>query len=252
MSIKHAWIPAAAAAVLFVGCDSKPADRVPTTAPTAIKEPYEVLKHLQYVAVRKDLKHLPVIAPVDPDVVYPSSWWFNKHAGEMGISLTDQEITDLGVADLKAMGYLAPGVSHKDLQDGIDKVGAKILPKLPPEMEKLDLNKLDLMPNDKLPNGKPNPDFETVKSKYARAALNAGLYRLLKAVPEGMWPDVNVMEVKPDATNKKIQGVFLGYKGTTIIQLGLIQNKDMNYGVSYVYFKVMPRKLQAMLTADKQ
>lgn len=245
-----AWIPAVAAMAIIVGCDNKPADRVPSTPPTAIKEPHEVLQHLQYIGVRKDMKGLSLIAPVDPEVVYGSAWWFNKHAGEVGASLTDSEIDALGVGDLRSMGYLAPNVSHKDLQENLDKLALKKIDKLPAGQETLDIEKLDVLPNLKFPNGKPNPSAEDLKNKYGRAALNAGVFRLTKVIPADVWPDIVVMEVKKDANNPKIQHVFLGYQGNLVLEVGLYQNTDNNYGISYLYYKVGMKKLQALSPAN--
>jgi hypothetical protein len=247
---KRAWIPAIAAIAIIVGCDNKPTDRVPTSAPTAIKEPHEVLRHLQYVAVRKDFKHLSLIAPVDPEVVYGSAWWFNKHAGDVGSSLTEAEIDALGVGDLRSMGYLAPDISRKDLQENLEKLELKKIPQLPANMQNLDPEKLDQLPNLKFPNGKPNSSAEEIKNKYGRAALNAGLFRLTKVVPADVWPDLAVMEVKKNPNNLKVQNVFLGYQGTTVLEVGLYQNTDGNFGVSYLHYKVGMKKLQALSQAN--
>ena len=54
----------------FISCGG---DAIPTTAPEAAKEPADILYHLQYLAVRKDYKHVALIAPITPDVVYPSA-----------------------------------------------------------------------------------------------------------------------------------------------------------------------------------
>ena len=251
MSTRVAWFSAIAVIAIFIGCDSKPADRVPASAPTAIKEPFEVLKHLQYIGVRKDFKHLVLVAPVDPEVVYGSAWWFNKHAGELGATLTEAEIDALGVGDLRSMGYLAPNVSRKELQENIDKVNSKLLAKLPADEENLDIDKLDVLPNLKFPNGKPNPGAEELKAKYGRLALNAGLYRLTKVIPADVWPDIVVMEVKKNPNNPKIQTVFLGYQGTPVLEVAVYQNTDGNYGISYMYYKVGMKKLQALSTAGK-
>ena len=251
MFLKHAWLPAIAAVSLVIGCDHKPVDRIPTTAPTAIKEPQEVLKHLQYVAIRKDFKDLSVLTPVEPSVIYGSAWWFTKHAGEAGISLTQKEIDDLGIRDLQSMGYLQPDVSRKEYQDAMDKLSAKQIPTLPDAMQGANPDCLDLLPMEKLPTGKPNPLYDGVKP-HARVALAAGIYRITKGIPAEMWPDMTVMEVKKDPGNAKVQGVYLGYKGTQVLQVGLYQNPDNTYGISYFLFKVSPKKLQSAVKKAQQ
>jgi len=251
MSTRLAWFSAIAAVAILVGCDNKPAERISSSAPTAIKEPHEVLKHLQYIGVYKDFKHLMLVAPVDPEIVYGSAWWFHKHAGELGVTLTEAEIEALGVTDLRSMGYLAPGISHKELQENLDKVALKQMPKLPAGQENLDIDKLDLLPNLKYPNGNTNPTAEDIKNRYGRATLNAGLYRLTKVIPADVWPDIVVMEVKKNANNPKIQTIFLGYKGALVMEVAVFQNTDGNFGISYIYYKMALKKIQSFSTATK-
>ncbi|HLP31228.1 MAG TPA: hypothetical protein VK150_07690 [Geothrix sp.] len=90
----------------FVGCGG---DEIPTTAPSAAKEPADILYHLQYLAVRKDYKHAALIAPITPDVVYPSAMHFHRQAKELGITLTPEEIKGLGIEHLAAKLDELPG-----------------------------------------------------------------------------------------------------------------------------------------------
>lgn len=90
----------------FVGCGG---DSIPTTAPAAAKEPADILYHLQYLVVRKDYKHAALIAPITPDVVYPSAMHFHKQAKELGITLTPEEIKGLGIEHLAAKLDELPG-----------------------------------------------------------------------------------------------------------------------------------------------
>jgi hypothetical protein len=258
MSFKHALIPAVAGIALILGCDSKPADKIPTTAPTAIKEPHEVLQHLQYMAVRKDMKHTSLIVPVDPEIIHGSAWWFNKHAGDMGIPYTAEEIKTFGLEPLCEKGYFAAGVTHMDLQAALDKAAAegqaapakkgKAAPStLPANMASLNQDRLDLLPTTpKLPDGRPNPEFDAIKNNATqlRAALTGGLYRVMKGVPAELWPEVSVMEVKNNPTNTKIKDVYLGFQGTSIMQVSVYQQEPGKpWTVSYVYFKVGAKKL---------
>jgi hypothetical protein len=246
MFLKRAWIPALAGLVLMVGCDSKPTDRIPTTAPAAVKEPQEILAHLKYLAVRKDFKDLAVIAPSDLSKLYSNAFWFHNHAGYMGISLTNEEIQALGVTELKALGYIAPGVSAKELQDAKEKVGAGTLAKLPPEMENLDLAKLDKLPSNTSKDKGAVKDYTAINGPMLSSVFNAGIYRLLKGVPTGMWNDISVMEVKQNLGDPKAKDVFLGYQGTSIMQLALVPKADGTYGVIYIYFKVHTKTLAKM------
>lgn len=259
MSFNRAWIPAIVGVALILGCDSKPTDKIPTTAPTAITEPYQVLQHLQYMSVRKDMKHTSLIVPVDPEIIHGSAWWFNKHAGDMGIAYTADEIKTFGLEPLVEKGYFAAGITHKDLQDALDKLSAEAQtagakkgkaadkPALPANLAALDIQTLDALPTSpKFPDGRPNPEFDSIKNNPAmlRAALAGGLYRLMKGVPAEMWPEVSVMEVKPNPTNTKIKDVYLGFQGTSIMQVSVIQSEPGKpWAVSYIYFKVSAKKL---------
>jgi hypothetical protein len=172
MFIKHMSISAVAIAVLFIGCGNKPSESIPATAPSAAKEPYKILENLQYLGIRKDLKHISVISLTDLNVAYASACRLHKHAGALGIVLKDQDIMDLGVTDLRTKGYLVPGASHLDLLEAkkVEASGGKMLP----WMAKLDARKLDALPEtDTLPDGKPNPEFLEIKNKYATAAMQA-------------------------------------------------------------------------------
>ena len=150
---------------LILGCESKPTARVPETAPVAAKQPHEILDHLKYMSVRKDLKHTAVIAPVFKNELYGNAWWFHKHAGEAGIPITEEEITFFGIKDLEDMGYLAAGISKKELQDALNKAAAaqqsappppkakgkkdEGIPFLDAKYQKLDEKKLDMLPSEK-------------------------------------------------------------------------------------------------------
>ena len=90
----------------FIGCGG---DEIPTTAPAAAKEPADILYSLQYLAVRKDYKQAAVIAPITPDVVYPSAMHFHQDAKAMGLELTPEEIKGLGIEHLAAKLDSLPG-----------------------------------------------------------------------------------------------------------------------------------------------
>ena len=251
MFLKRAWLPVIAGLTLMVGCDSKPSDNIPTTAPMAAKEPHEILAHLKYLAVRKDYKDLPVIAPSDLSTLYGNAFWFHDHAGTMGLSLTSEEIQGLGVTELKDLGYIAPGVSSKDLQDTKDKVAAGILPGMPAEMETLDAAKLDKLPNNASKDKTIAANYALVNGAMLRPVFNAGIYRLMKGVPTEMWNDIVVMEVKQNAGNTKAKDLFLGYKGTPIMQVAVTPKADGNYGIIYIYYKVHAKTLAKMFADGK-
>ena len=252
MFLKRAWIPVIAGLALVMGCDSKPSDGIPVTAPMAAKEPSEILAHLKYVAVRKDFKDLPVIAPSDMTGLYGNAAWFHDHAAFMNLSLSDEEIQGLGITELKNLGYIAPGVSSKDLQEAKDKLDKGTLAKLPAEMEHLDPLKLDKLPNNLSRDKNTAKDAAVVSGAMLRPVFNAGIYRLMKGVPTALWNDIVVLEVKKqNVANTKDMDVILGYKGKPIMQVAVRPKSDGNYGIIFIYFKVAAKTL-AKLAAEAQ
>lgn len=89
-----------AAVVAIVGCGNKDSD-IPTAPPVAAAQPEQIFKHLQYLATSKDYKHVALIAPVEPAIVFSSAGWFHKHATDLKLDLTDEELAGLGITDLK-------------------------------------------------------------------------------------------------------------------------------------------------------
>ena len=85
-----------AALVFSMGCGNKEGV-IPNVPPTAAQTPAAILPHLQYLAAWKNYKHLILISPISPDVVFPSAWWFHNHAKQLGISLTPEEMQVLGI-----------------------------------------------------------------------------------------------------------------------------------------------------------
>ncbi len=246
MSFKHTCISTVAASLLFLGCGNKPTEQVPATAPGSVKEPYEILKSLQYLGTKKDLKHLQAISLTDTTVAYEAACNLHKHAGDLGIVLRDQDIMDLGVTDLRTKGYLVPGVSHADWAE------AKAKGKTMPWMAKVDPQKLDRLPEtDTLPDGKPNPEYQEIKSKYAVAAMKAGVFRVVSGVPEALWPKLAVSETKPSAQSSDIQNVLIGLKGTPVMEVAVMKNKTGSYGVYSLSLKFPPRELITMLDQSK-
>jgi len=95
----------------FISCGG---DEIPTAAPEAAKEPADILYHLQYVAVRKDYKHVALIAPITPDVVFPSARQLHVDAKALGLTLTPEELKGLGIEHLAAKLDALPGSQVDD------------------------------------------------------------------------------------------------------------------------------------------
>lgn len=104
-------LTALAVAPIFIGCGSN----IPTTPPPAAKEPYDLLQNLRYLAVRKDYPQAALIAPITPDVVFPSAMQLHKAAKQMGLTLTPEELKGLGIdAKLAAKLDDLPGSGTDD------------------------------------------------------------------------------------------------------------------------------------------
>ncbi len=95
----------------FISCGG---DEIPTTPPPAATEPADLLYHLQYLAVRKDYAHAALMAPITPDVVFPSARQFHLDAKAQGLTLTPEEIKGLGIENLAARLDELPGSETDD------------------------------------------------------------------------------------------------------------------------------------------
>ena len=219
---------------------SQPLPSAPAVRPlTQILDPSAVLQHIRYMATSKDLRHASRIVIQDPEFSYGSAWWFNKHAGELGISYTEDEIRDFNLQSLRDKGYLGTA-NRKELQAALEN------PPVPSRLATFDVEKLDQLPGLYFSDGRDNPDYGTIKgdSKLVNAAVAGGLYRLMKGVPKELWEGIEVMEVKQNISNAKVMDVYLGFQGTAIMQVCLYQDDPKSsWGISYVYFKVHLNKL---------
>ena len=220
---KLSWAASLLSLAVIVGCDSKPAEKIPSTPPLAPAEAHLVLRNLQYIGVRKDYKAIPLIAPVASDVVFQSGAWFHFHAGQMGIALDEKELQDLNMLEFLNKGYIStqplkmfPGTELK-----IDQ--------FPP-------------PDPKSPKFDPTYDISKARTVY-----NAGVYRLAKGVPAEMWADLVVMENKPDPSNVKLRQLVFGYKGTPVINAAVFQKDDGKWALVYMLFKQWPEQMKKLV-----
>lgn len=250
MYLRNAWIPAIAGLALIVGCDSKPSDTVPTTAPMAAKEPFELLPHMKYIAVRKDYKDIPVIAPADLNGLYGNAWWFHNHAGQIDLTLTDDEIKGVGAEEVAKLGYIAPNASMSAMQLAMDKLQAREINALPDAYQGVDLTKLDKLPDQN--NKQFAKDYPTLSGPLLRPAYNAGLLRLLKGIPAEMWNEVAILKTSPIPNRPQETSLVLGYHGTPILELTARQKADKTYGIIYMHYMVQPKVLAKAATQPKK
>jgi hypothetical protein len=108
-------------------------------------------------------------------------------------------------------------------------------------MQGLDLGKLDKLPNDK--DKIYGKDYPAMSGALLRPMYNAGLYRLLKGVPDALWSEVVVMKATPNPKNSLETGVVLGYQGKPIMELTARQKADKSYSIIYIHYLVSPRAL---------
>lgn len=222
---KVVWAAAVLSLAVIVGCDSKSAEKIPSAPPLAPAEPHLAFKNLQYIGARKDFKNIALIAPVAPDVVFQSGSWFHFHAGQMGIALDEKELQDLNMVEFLNKGY----ISTQPL-------------KMFPSTEL----KIDQFPPPDPKSPKYDPTYDIAK---ARVVYTAGVYRLLKAIPAEMWPELVVMENKPDPSNVKLRQLVIGYKATPIMNVAVFQKDDGKWAVVYILYKQWPEQLKKLIAA---
>jgi len=81
----------------------------------------------------------------------------------------------------------------------------------------------------------------------AKLVFNAGIYRLSKGVPAEMWPELTVMENKPDANNPKLRQLVIGYKATPVMNMAALQKDDGKWALVYIQFKQWPEQLKKLM-----
>ncbi|MFN8011608.1 MAG: hypothetical protein U0P81_09395 [Holophagaceae bacterium] len=191
------WIVGLSLVALAAGCDNK-GGQLPTTPPLAAQEPGALLEHLKYLVGSGDAKHLVLITPVTEDVVFPSSAWFHRNCAGLGIDLTPEEMTKLGVDPFK--------------------------------------DRLNNLP------AAPEPGYGI---DQARAAFNAGLFRLIKGFSKEAWASMVVSEVKPNPANGRVTDVFIAYKGNKVMSLNCVKKSDGTWGISNLNYLVWPPEAKA-------
>jgi len=188
----------------FVGCGG---DEIPTTAPAAAKEPADILYHLQYLAVRKDYKHAALIAPITPDVVYPSAMHFHRQAKELGITLTPEEIKGLGIEHLAA--------------------------------------KLDELPGG--PDPVNFPDYTVKDARLAFNAGLYRLLKGLTDKSWGKMRHMGITDntaARQFGSQTIVKDMALGFDGTKIMTVNCLRKPDGTYGVSYLRYEVSLKGLK--------
>jgi hypothetical protein len=197
------WLPRplalVAAVLLLVGtlaCGSK-GSGIPTSPPLAPTEPHMILEHLKYLAVRKDFKHVVVIAPVSREIVMPSAWWFHKHATDVKVELSDEDLRTMGIEHLKSRLSNLPRLEDKEYS-----------------------------------------------IEDARLAFNAGMFRLVRGIPDEAWAEISIMEIKPNAADPRVKDVLLGLHGKPIMKVSCVKKNETSYGISMILYVIQPGSLK--------
>ncbi|MCL1894413.1 MAG: hypothetical protein FWG02_09295 [Holophagaceae bacterium] len=239
--------------VFTIGCgEKKPIDKIPTKAPEVSKGPGTVLGHLQYAMVRKDPKHLEIFFPADKNKALGGGTIFHYYAGEMAIKLTAEEIQIFGVQDLVDKGYLNENWTSYEYKSVIKELDEGKRKDYEPGMEKVNQMKLD-MPRVQLEKKiaeKLNKELTETFEANPRAIYTAGLYRLLKAIPDEGWPLVNSVIV-PYPGDDKIKYLKIMYGEQLITTLTVGQNPDETMYIMNVVFNMRPGPIAKMFPKDE-
>ena len=188
----------------FVSCGG---DEVPTTAPVAAKEPADILYHLQYLAVRKDYKHAALMAPITPDVVFPSARQMHMDAKALGANLTPEEMKGLGV----------------------DKLG----------------DKLDALPGG--PDAVNFPDYTVKEARLAYNAAIYRLTKALTAKSWAKMRHMGITDNQAGrayGAQTIIKDMALGFDGTKILTVSCLKKPDGTFGISFMRYDVAPKNLK--------
>ena len=193
-------LTALAVAPIFIGCGSN----IPTTPPPAAKEPYDLLQNLRYLAVRKDFPQAALIAPITPDVVFPSAMHLHSDAKQMGLTLTPEELKGLGIDDkLAAKLDSLPGGPTDDytvkdarlaFNAGIYRLLKALTPKTWAKMDSMGIN-----------------DNQGMR-QYGSTAT--------------------------------VKDMTLGFDGQKVMTVSCLKKPDGNWGVSFIRFEVNPKSLK--------
>ena len=224
-------IVAAAGLMFIAGCDKKPVDTVPTVAPEPATSPADILKHLQYAMVRKDPKSLEAFAPEDQGKFLGSATWYHYRAGILGIKLTEEEIKTIGVQDLVQKGYISPRWSRREFTAALKDLdsGKAIDPETMKSLSTVNQARLD-MPRENIPDKKLAEklikELTEAVDANPKPIYAAGLYRLLKAIPEHGWQYLEATVASSATGDKTVNDVLLKVGETLIVAIPVGYNTD--------------------------
>ena len=248
----------AAAGLMFIaGCDKKPVDTVPTVEPEPATSPADILKHLQYAMVRKDPKYLEAFAPEDHGKFLGAATWYHYRAGVLGLKLTEEEIETIGVQDLVQKGYISPKWSRreftaalKDLDSGkqIDAEDMKSLSMV--NQARLDMPR-EVIPDKKLAEKLVKELTEAVDAN-PKPIYAAGLYRMLKAIPDYGWQHIEATVAASVTGEKGVNDVLLKVGENRIVAIPVGHNPDGSMFIWNFDFDKYPAAIAKMFPAPAE
>jgi hypothetical protein len=179
---------------------------------------------------------------VNESVAIGSTTWLHRDAGFCGMGLSADEIEKLGVRHLLDAGYISDQWTSKAIKDAME--GKR---DVEAGMEKVDQYKLDMPDWDRM----DKKALESLKTqlldalaKNPRGVYAAGLYRLLKVVPDEGWPLLTAsLGANP---NKGFKDLLLKAGDETICTIAIGQNDDGTMCIAAVDYKKGPVALAKM------
>lgn len=208
----------------------------PVLPPDPVFMAEDLLPHLRRLALEKDYREFQVLTPVELDPFVGNAWWFHQHAGAIGVALEAGELSDLGVDELVRHGYLAPGMSSLALKDrpGRRKAGAP-----------LDPARLDNLPGEKDARARPGA-FTWSQGPLLKATYQAGLYRLLKAIPAPLWDTLRIGKRGTRAENPGDLSLVWQVDATPVLEMTLRRQPTGALALIYLHYLVWPKQLQRL------
>lgn len=103
-----------------------------------------------------------------------------------------------------------------------------------------EIKKLGVEPIKDQLNSLPPAPMEGYGIDQARAAFNAGLFRLIKGFSKEAWAAMVVSEVKPNPANGRVTDVFIALKGNKVMSLNCVKKSDGTWGISNLNYLIWP------------
>jgi hypothetical protein len=262
---------AVTAGLLFtLGCKTQDPEeqalsKIPTVAPADATNPDGVLVHLQYAMVRNDPKHLEKFAPENRSMSNGATQWFHSHSGDLGLTLTEEEIGTMGVQDLVQNGYLSDKWTQREFKRVLKELDEGKRKDFEPGMERVNQQKLD-MPYLVVPQGTEKRSADAMKKHFdtldkqrvevleanPKPIYAAGLYRLLKCIPPSGWPLVTDSVHNNAGGKSDLKDIVLAVNGDKLATLAVGRKSDGTMYISYARFEKYPEVVAKLFPSKEE